>query len=330
MVQAVRIGVLGAAWITPVAILGPAKRLEEVEVVAVAARDPKRAQRFAAKHKIPTVHATYADLLADPGIDAVYVPLPNSLHAAWTIRALEAGKHVLCEKPITANEHEARAVADAAKDSGLIVAQAMHYAYHPVAERIRRIVQDGTLGRLRRAEVYACVPIFRSSDIRYSYELAGGATMDLGCYAVHLVRFATGREPTVVHAQALLSSPRVDRRMEAELDLGEGASARVVCSIWSKDFLKGDAVFEGELATLKAANPFAPHLFHSLTVSSGGKKKSEKLAGTFSTSHYQLKAFAASVRTGTPMPTGPEDAVKTMHVLDEIYRKAGLPIRGAP
>jgi predicted dehydrogenase len=131
-VAGLRIGVLGAARIAPNALLKPAREVPEVTVAAVAARDPARARAFARKHGVARVHDSYAELVADPDLDAVYVPLPNSGHAEWTLAALAAGRHVLCEKPLTANAGEARAVADAAAASGLVVMEAFHYRYHPL------------------------------------------------------------------------------------------------------------------------------------------------------------------------------------------------------
>src|SRR3954452_18806067 len=147
----VRIGCLGAARIAPAALIKPARASEEVDATAVAARDPERARAFATKHGIPVVHDSYEALLDDDSIEAVYVPLPNGLHAEWTLRALDAGKHVLCEKPFTANADEARRVADAADATGLVVMEAFHWRYHPLAARLLEIV--GTeLGAVRRIE----------------------------------------------------------------------------------------------------------------------------------------------------------------------------------
>ena len=143
-----RVGTLGAARITPAALIKPARLMPEVTVTAVAARDPERARRFAAQHGIATVHGSYEELLADPDVDAVYNPLPNSLHAPWTLRAIAAGKHVLCEKPLAANEAEAAEVAAAARSSGLVVMEAFHYRHHPLARRMREIVAGpGELAR---------------------------------------------------------------------------------------------------------------------------------------------------------------------------------------
>src|SRR5205823_14173805 len=132
VVTDLRFGVLGAARIAPLAIVKPARQVDGVVVSAIAARDPERAKEFASKHGIPKVHTSYDALVDDPDIDAVYIPLPNGLHAQWTLRAIAAGKHVLCEKPFTANAAEAEQVADAAEASDVVVMEAFHYRYHPL------------------------------------------------------------------------------------------------------------------------------------------------------------------------------------------------------
>src|SRR5215207_6212922 len=147
----IRMGVLGAAAIVPVALMGPARSIPEVQVTAIAARDPQRARSFARRYKIPRVHQTYEDLLQDPEIDAIYNPLPNGLHAEWSIRALEAGKHVLCEKPIASNASEATQMAEAAERTGRVLVEAFHWRYHPLAARMREVVQT-ELGELRHVE----------------------------------------------------------------------------------------------------------------------------------------------------------------------------------
>src|SRR6201999_2616828 len=173
--KSLRIGVLGAARIAPSALINPAKDNADVVVTAVAARDGSRARAFAAKHGIPRVHESYEGLLADLDIDAVYNPLPNGLHGKWTRAALDAGKHVLCEKPFTANADEAREIADLAAKSDRVVMEAFHYRYHPLALRTEQIIASGVIGKLTRVEAALCFPLPRFSDIRYNYPLAGGA-----------------------------------------------------------------------------------------------------------------------------------------------------------
>jgi predicted dehydrogenase len=202
----VRIGILGAARIAPVAVIKPARHNDQVDVVAVAARDRDKAESFAKKNGIPKVHDSYQALLADPEIDAIYNPLPNGLHGHWTVAALEAGKHVLCEKPFTANADEARYVAHAdAAHPGLVVMEAFHYQYHPMTKRMVEIVQSGELGTIRTIDIQFAAPLARKGDIRYHLNLAGGATMDMGCYPISLLRLLAAG-PRVVSAKAKLSS----------------------------------------------------------------------------------------------------------------------------
>jgi predicted dehydrogenase len=322
----VRIGILGAANIAPMALTKPAKESAEVVVAAVAARDSSRAQTFATKHGIARVHDSYEALLADPDLDAVYNPLPNGLHGRWTRAALAAGKHVLCEKPFTANADEAREITELAAQSDRVVMEAFHYRYHPLALRVEEIIASGELGKLERVETAMCFPLHNFSDIRYNYSLAGGATMDAGCYAVHMARTFGGGTPEVVSAQAKLRDPQIDRAMTAELRFAAGHTGRVRCSMWSSDLLRISAKVVGEQGELSVLNPVLPQMFHRLSVRSTDGKRTERFARR-ATYAYQLDAFAAAVLRGEPVKTTPADAIETMTVIDAIYRAAGLPLR---
>jgi predicted dehydrogenase len=322
----VQIGVLGAARIAPTALIRPAKTNADVVVAAVAARDVSRARAFAVKHGIARVHDSYEALIADPDLDAVYNPLPNGLHGRWTRAALAAGKHVLCEKPFTANAAEAREIAELAAKSDRVVMEAFHYRYHPLALRIEEIIASGELGKLERVEASLCFPLPNSSDIRYNYSLAGGATMDAGCYAVHMVRTFGGSTPEVVSAQPKLRDPRVDRAMTAEVRFAEGHTGRIRCSMWSPRLLEISAHVVGDQGELHALNPVLPQLYHRLSVRSSTGKRVEHFPRRASYA-YQLDAFAAAVLRGEPVKTTPEDAIENMTVVDAIYRTAGLPLR---
>ena len=321
-----QIGVLGAARIAPTALIKPAKTNADVVVAAVAARDVSRARAFAVKHGIARVHDSYEALIADPDLDAVYNPLPNGLHGRWTRAALAAGKHVLCEKPFTANAAEAREIAELAAKSDRVVMEAFHYRYHPLALRIAEIIASGELGKLQRVEAALCFPLPNSSDIRYNYSLAGGATMDAGCYAVHMVRTFGGSTPEVVSAQPKLRDPRVDRAMTAEVRFAEGHTGRIRCSMWSPRLLEISAHVVGDQGELHALNPVLPQLYHRLSVRSSTGKRVERFPRRASYA-YQLDAFAAAVLRGEPVKTTPEDAIENMIVVDAIYRTAGLPLR---
>jgi predicted dehydrogenase len=322
-VTLLRIGVLGAARITPAALIRPARAVPDATVTAVAARDPGRARRFAARHGVPVVHPDYAAVLADPDIDAVYVPLPNGLHAEWTLAALAAGKHVLCEKPLTANAAQARGVADAAERTGLVVMEAFHYRYHPLMARVRQLLDEGAVGRVRRMRASLCFPLYRFSDIRYRLDLAGGATMDAGCYPVNLLRFLAGTEPEVVSANARLRSPGVDRAMIARLRFPGGIDAQMVASLWSRRLLGISAQVWGDAGWLRVFNYIVPSAYHRLTWHGGGRTHRERVPGEATYTH-QLRAFVAAVRDGAPVPTSARDGVATMAVIDDIYRAAGL------
>ena len=322
----IRIGVLGAARITPAALVEPARDHPEVEVAAVAARDPDRAAAFARRHRIDRVYGSYADLLADPDLDAVYIPLPNGLHGKWTRAAVAAGKHVLCEKPFTANAAEAEEVARVVAASDRVVMEAFHYRYHPVIRRAEQIVASGELGALRSIDVEFCFPLPDFSNIRYDYALAGGATMDAGCYAVHMLRLFGGSTPQVCWARAKLRDARVDRAMTAELRFPAGHVGRLRCSMWSARLLQISLRVVGADGELRVPAPVLPHVRHRLVVRTRGGRRVERFPARPSYA-YQLDAFAAAVLRGEPVPTPPADAVETMRVIDDLYRAAGLPVR---
>ncbi|MBK7977570.1 MAG: Gfo/Idh/MocA family oxidoreductase [Deltaproteobacteria bacterium] len=322
-----RFGILGAARIAPMALVRPAREGTGVEVVAVAARDERRARAFARRHRIPRTHGSYAALLADPEVDAVYVPLPNSLHAEWTIRALEAGKHVLCEKPLASNAAEAALVIEAAHRSGRLLIEAFHWRHHPLAARMREIVTSGELGEIRRVETAMCIPLPLPGDIRYRLDLGGGATMDTGCYAIDIARFLAAAEPEVISATARLSSPRVDRWMRAELRFPGGVEGRATCALFSATLVDVRARVVGSRGELRVFNPVAPHLFHRLSVVSGGAIRRERIEGDTTYSH-QLSAFAAAVRGEREASPSLASSLANMRAIDAVYDAAGLGLRG--
>jgi predicted dehydrogenase len=323
-------GILGAARIVPAAVVRPGRLMaRELRIEALAARDPVRARRFARRFAIPRVAASYQELVEDAGIEAVYNPLPNSLHAEWTIRALEAGKHVLCEKPLGCNALQAQDMNEAAIQAGRVLMEGFHYRHHPLARRMGEIVAGGELGELRHLEAHFCAPLWNRSDIRYQFALGGGATMDLGCYCINLIRFLAGAEPEVVGARALLASPQVDRYMEADFRFANGATARMTCSLWSRVWLRTWALARGTKGEMRVRLPFQPHHFlRRLAVRSQLGTRVERISRERSYT-FQLRAFAAAARGEGPVVTTAEDAAANLRVLDAVYTKAGLKPRGA-
>ena len=218
-------------------------------------------------------------------------------------------------------------MAEAARRAGRVLAEAFHWRYHALAERLREILASGELGRLRHVEASLCIPFAIPGDIRYRFELGGGATMDAGCYAVSLVRFLAGAEPEVVSARARLASPQVDRYLRAELSFPGGATGRVTCSLFSARLLDVSARAEGDRGRLWVLNPVAPQLFHRLSVRTQAGRRVERVAGEGSYTG-QLRAFARAVREGTALPTDAASGIANMRVIDALYQTAGLRRRG--
>jgi predicted dehydrogenase len=234
-VNPLRIGTLGSSRIAEKALFDPSLAVPEVTVAAVAARDKSRAEALALRHGLPKAYGSYDEMLGDPDIDAVYNPLPNSLHAPWTLAAIAAGKHVLCEKPFTSNAEQAAQVAAAADASGLVVMEAMHYRYHPLIRRLREVA--GELGPVRHIQCWTSFVIENPDDIRYDHALGGGALMDGGCYAIDFMRLFG--EPAVTgaladpygldpaaggHGGVVPPGKGVDRAMAVRLAFGDGAT----------------------------------------------------------------------------------------------------------
>ena len=322
----VRIGALGAARITPEALIRPAAGNSEAEVVAVAARDLDRARQFATEHRIRSAYGSYEELLANPDVDAVYIALPNGLHGRWTKAAIRAGKHVLCEKPFTANAEEAESVAEAARGTGLVVMEAFHYRYHALVARMLEIIRSGELGRITTLSAWLAFPLLPADDIRWNLSLAGGALMDAGCYPTHLLRTLAEAEPEVRSARAWTRQPDVDRLMRADLVFPDGRRASLTASMLSPRLGAGARV-TGTLGTMRVLNPYFPQLVHRLSVRSSTRHAVERVPRRPSTYECQLRAFTGAVLRGERIQTGLDDSVANMRVIDACYAAAGLPRR---
>lgn len=323
-VKPLSIGILGAAKIAPKALIEPARRRSDVAVVAVAARDPARARAYAAEHGIPRVLPDYGALVADPAIDAVYVALPNGLHGRFTEAALTAGKHVLLEKPSAANADEGAHLVALAARADRVLMEAFHYFFHPLTARWRGLLREGAVGELRRvsASFHTHLP---EDDVRFQFAHAGGSTMDLGCYCLHALRWATGAEPEVVAATAVERPRGIDVSMRARLAFPQGVSGDLACGMDRPEGFACELVVEGTAGRLRVENPFLPHLGHRLQVT-GAVELDERVAGGITYDH-QLEAFLGAVRRAVPPPTGGADAVCTLRAIDAVYIASGLGVR---
>jgi predicted dehydrogenase len=222
-----RWGLLSTARIND-AILEGTRRTEEAEVVAVASRDSARADAYARERGIGRAHASYEELLAAGDVDVVYVALPNTLHVEWAIRALEAGKHVLCEKPLSADPAEVERAFDAAERAGRLLMEGFMYRHQPQAKRLGELARDGTIGDVRLARAQFSFTLARADDVRWLADLGGGALLDVGCYCVNALRLVAG-EPVAVSAQRVLAPGGADVRFTGTLAFADGALGHFDC-----------------------------------------------------------------------------------------------------
>ena len=319
----IRIGILGAARIAPRAIVEPAISRPDVEVRCVSARDPLRAREFAAKYAIPFVEDSYEAVLSRDDLDLIYIPLPPALHAEWTIRALEHGKDVLCEKPFATSSEEAARMVETAQRCGRHLIEAFHYRFHPVMQRAIALVAENAFGRLTSAEAYfeAAVPY---PDTLWNGELGCGALTDLGCYPIHALRTLMG-EPTVLE-----SSARWEHGTHAEIDtrlrFPNNVPARIICKLvdgsppgtrqcWLR--------LEGEQGLMMITNFIVPHLYTcTFSTTIRGVERQEPVSGV-TTYQAQMDHLADVLQNGVPPLTGGADAIANVKTIENIRAAIG-------
>ncbi len=323
-----KIGILGAARIADDGIVDPSRVLGH-RLVAVAARDRSRAEAFAASRGVERVHQTYAEVIDDPEVEVVYNALVNSLHAKWNQYALNAGKHVLSEKPFASNAAEALVVRKVARTASGQIVEGFHYLHHPVNQRLRELVTSGELGKVQQIEIELSIPGPPESDPRWLLELAGGATMDLGCYVLSAAR-QVGRwldqAPSVVSAEATLKKPNVDASMRVELAYPGGIRGQLHWDMNAEDRQMVWTVIGTEGTAVVPA--FAvPHLDNRIVISRDGSTE-EQILGDQTSYTYQLAALADTLQTGTEFLIDVDDSVANAELIDEVYRRAGLSPRG--
>ncbi len=291
----IRFGVLGTARVVSYGVLAPVREMQGVEVIGIASRTLQKAKEFAETRGIREAFGSYDALLESADIDAVYVALPTALHYEWARRAMEAGKHVLCEKPLAANAQLAQDLAMCARQRNRVLVEGMHMRYSGQLRRQRELVASGEFGRLLRIESCFRSPYARMAegDFRRSFELGGGAGLDLGCYAVACLRQVAGEEPEIISAHCKSASPQVDRWMRAECRFLSGAEGVAECG------------FRG-FYTPMVQEPIAP-------------------TPTF---RLQLEAFVKRIRGEESEVHSLEDSIQTARALDAMYNKAGLALRG--
>jgi predicted dehydrogenase len=311
-----RLGLLSTAKING-PVLAAARATDAVEAVAVASRDGGRARAYAAEHGLERAYGSYEELLADPELDAVYVSLPNSLHVPWTLRALDAGKHVLCEKPLSPDPAAVEAAFDAAEAAGLVLMEAFMYRHHPQTKRLAALVDEGAIGELRLVVSCFSFPLTELGNIRMSAELEGGALLDVGCYCVSASRLLAG-EPEEVDAVQVTARSGVDARLVAALRFPGDVLAHFDCGFDIPHRSALEAV--GSDGTLVARDPW--HLRAPELLLSRGEEVERIDVTPADRYQAQLENFAAAVRGDEPPLLDRADAVGQARALAAILSRA--------
>jgi predicted dehydrogenase len=324
-----KLGLLSTARINQRAILQALPFVQGVTVECVAARAEFRARQFAEAHGIRHSYSCYDDLLDDPDIDAVYIPLPNSMHFKWAGQALKRGKHVLCEKPLCLDPHQVTALQTLARENGLVLMEAMHYRYHPDVARLVMLVDCGLLGRLQKISISFEASLTGPGDIRLQAALAGGALADIGCYCVDFIRWLSGdSRPKLLWAE-MASGPReVETSINCALLCHEQVHATFDCNIDASSF-KCVAKLDGDRDAVTVESPFLPavndpgsaELFFSVQSAETGPL--EWLRTTDRPSYaFQLAAFCEAIDTGTRWEENVKAAAVNARILSSLANKA--------
>ena len=317
-----RWGILSTARIGRTKVIPAIQRGERSEVVAIASRDGAVARRVADELGIPTAHGSYEALLADPDVEAVYLPLPNHLHKPWTIAAARAGKHVLCEKPLALTARDAEEMIEACDREGVRLMEAFMYRVHPSWVAAREIVASGRIGRLQAVQSWFSYFNDDPTNIRNILDAGGGALYDIGCYCVNLSRMLFGGEPTRVQGTTVRDATGTDVISAGILSFGEGI-ASFVCSTRAEDDQRVEIY--GTAGRISIGIPFniPPDLPTRIAIVSGGDPPVSPIVETMEfapADPYTLEAdlFAAAVLDDAPLPVAIGDAVANLRVMEAI------------
>lgn len=319
-----RWGVLGCAGIAIRSVIPGIQQSQTGEVAAIASRDLEKGKQTAAQLDIPKAYGSYEELLADPDIDAVYIPLPNHLHKEWTIRAAEAGKHVLCEKPIALDAAEAEEMAAACAKAGVVFAEAFMYRYHPRYAMIKDVIRSGEIGDLRGLHgVFTFNNAKASTNVRFRKDWGGGSLYDVGVYPISAARLILEQEPEAATVHALFSPQHDDVDMMASgiLEFPNSVALTFDCGMWAA----GRNVLEivGTDGRIEVPSAFVVRQSEAdnFFVIVGGERREVEVP-RLNQYALQADAFGRSALRGEPLPFAPGDAVLNMRVVDACLASA--------
>ena len=271
-------GILGTARISR-ALIPPLRASTRNELVAVASRSREQAEAHAQQWNIPRVFGSYEAMLADPDIDVIYNPLPNGLHAEWTIKAAQAGKHVLCEKPLGVSAEEVDAMSDAARQAGVVVAEGFMYRHHPQTLKVKELVDEGAIGKVRLVRGSFTFNLTRPGDVRLDPALRGGSIWDVGCYPISYARYVIGAEPVEVFGWQVTGPSGVDEAFTGQMCFPKGGD---VCAQFDCGFrapLRMHIEIVGSEGTIGVPHPFKPGVNEQILVARGGDVQTIAIPG---------------------------------------------------
>jgi len=317
-----RWGVLSTANIGRAAVIPAIQRSGNGKVIAVASRNEEKARLFADDLGIPRALGNYKALLAAEDIEAVYIPLPNSLHREWTIKAAEAGKHVLCEKPLALNAAECDEMEMAARRHGVLLMEAFMYRFHPQTEKVLQLIRQGAIGTVRLIHAAFTFRLaHRATNIRLQPDLGGGALMDVGCYCVNVSRTMAGKEPVEVQAYAHWAETGVDEQLVGTLRFADGLLAQFDCAL----SLERREMYQvvGTDGHLDVPQAFLPGSADTTIIQRHGRR-TETIHTILGVDEYQLMVehFADCILHQSPVRYPPSEAAANMQAIEALYRSA--------
>ena len=327
MAKKIRWGVLSTANIGMKKVLPAMMQGKFTSVVAIASRDLKKARDAAAMLDIPTAYGTYEELLADPNVDAIYNPLPNNMHVPWTIKAAEAGKHVLCEKPLSLTVAEAESLLAVRAKTGVKIGEAFMVNSHPQWIRLRELLAEGRIGELRSILGFFSYYNVNPANIRNQVDVGGGALMDIGCYMIHAARYAFQQEPTrVVSTIDRDPEMKTDRLTSAILEFSGGRQTIFTCSTQLVPYQRLHFIGTKGRIELEIPVNAPPDRPTRLFIDSG----IDLFGGGITTETFpvcdqytlQGDAFSQAILDNTEVPVPLEDAIANMAVIEAIFRSA--------
>jgi len=305
-------------------------------LVAAASRTAEAAQAFASQFYVERVHDSYQKLVDDPQVDAIYIGTPNTLHHEWAIKALQAGKHVLCEKPLAINYQQGQEMFAAARQANRLLVEAFMYRTHPLTGQVLKEIREGRIGKLKLIRTSFCYQTDNLANIRFSKPLAGGALMDVGCYCIDFARLITGQEPVKVYAQAIIGQTGVDELLVGTLEFPDGVLSSFTCGMRVQ--ADNRASICGQGGYIEVPVPWKPPVENAAYIvgystppkmDGPGKaapppRQTYTINATGPLYGMEADAFTRAVRGEIPPAITENDSLANLKILDELRRQIGL------